>query len=213
MKDKKLTEPLKDIKDSFVDLFIGIYDFGDFLARISGFRDWQEKSVVLDDFYQKQALEELDFLKDIIKNETSRNLIIEYLEKDFNERPLYYLTLSGIILILNITIKAKKLFIINLTSLEGKITSTTHSLYPYYKNIQNSFTPLCSIGNKNSNLLKEFNFDSFSCNFYNNNIFNQSLKYLNNMQNEKDYINEYKIFLENLNHFNQEYNSYKLMSI
>ncbi|MCR6571555.1 hypothetical protein CINS5986_07745, partial [Campylobacter insulaenigrae] len=66
---------------------------------------------------------------------------------------------------------------------------------------------------KNSNLLKEFNFDSFSCNFYNNNIFNQSLKYLDNIQDEKEYINEYKIFLENLNHFNQEYNNYKLMSI
>ncbi|HED6588311.1 hypothetical protein [Campylobacter coli] len=89
----------------------------------------------------------------------------------------------------------------------------THSLYPYYKNIQNSFTPLCSIDNKNSNLLKEFNFDSFSCNFYNNNIFNQSLKYLNNIQNKKDYINEYKIFLENLNYFSQEYNNYKLVSI
>ncbi|WP_186299367.1 hypothetical protein, partial [Campylobacter jejuni] len=47
---------------------------------------------------------------------------------------------------------------------------SNNSLYPYYKNIQNSFTPLCSIDNKNSNLLKEFNFDSFSCNFYNNNI-------------------------------------------
>ncbi|WP_173403812.1 hypothetical protein [Campylobacter jejuni] len=89
----------------------------------------------------------------------------------------------------------------------------THSLYPYYKNIQNSFTPLCSIDNKNSNLLKEFNFDSFSCNFYNNNIFNQSLKYLDNIQDEKEYINEYKIFLENLNYFNQEYNNYKLVSI
>ncbi|HFG0621232.1 TPA: hypothetical protein ACGFVQ_002015, partial [Campylobacter coli] len=89
----------------------------------------------------------------------------------------------------------------------------THSLYPYYKNIQNSFTPLCSIDNKNSNLLKEFNFDSFSCNFYNNNIFNQSLKYLDNIQNEKEYINKYKIFLENLNYFNQEYNNYKLVSI
>ncbi|MGI7118882.1 hypothetical protein ACNGEM_09850 [Campylobacter coli] len=89
----------------------------------------------------------------------------------------------------------------------------THSLYPYYKNIQNSFTPLCSIDNKNSILLKEFNFDSFSCNFYNNNIFNQSLKHLNNIQNEKEYINKYKIFLENLHHFNQEYNNYKLMSI
>ncbi|EQC1949962.1 hypothetical protein ACY24N_001800, partial [Campylobacter jejuni] len=46
-----------------------------------------------------------------------------------------------------------------------------------------------------------------------NNIFNQSLKHLNNIQNEKEYINKYKIFLENLHHFNQEYNNYKLMSI
>ncbi|HAN0784845.1 TPA: hypothetical protein IEE49_001759, partial [Campylobacter jejuni] len=35
----------------------------------------------------------------------------------------------------------------------------------------------------------------------------------NNIQNEKEYINKYKIFLENLHHFNQEYNNYKLMSI
>ncbi|WP_251819035.1 hypothetical protein [Campylobacter jejuni] len=213
MRDKGLMEHLKDIKDGIVDCYIGLYDFGDFLARISGFRDWQEKSVILDDFHKRQTLEELDFLKDIIKNETSRNVILEYLIKDANRRPLYYLTPAGIILILNITTKATKLFIINITSLGGKATSTAHSLYPYYKNIQNSFAPLCSIDNKNSNLLKEFNFDSFSCNFYNNNIFNQSLKYLDNIQDEKEYINEYKIFLENLNHFNQEYNNYKLMSI
>ncbi|WP_193553602.1 hypothetical protein [Campylobacter jejuni] len=213
MTNKGLMEHLKDIKDGIVDCYIGLYDFGDFLARISGFRDWQEKSVILDDFHKRQTLEELDFLKDIIKNETSRNIILEYLIKDANRRPLYYLTPAGIILILNITTKAKKLFIINITSLGGKATSTAHSLYPYYKNIQNSFTPLCSIDNKNSNLLKEFNFDSFSCNFYNNNIFNQSLKHLNNIQNEKEYINEYKIFLENLNYFSQEYNNYKLVSI
>ncbi|WP_410689364.1 hypothetical protein [Campylobacter lari] len=213
MTNKGLMEHLKDIKDGIVDCYIGLYDFGDFLARISGFRDWQEKSVILDDFYKRQTLEELDFLKDIIKNETSRSIILEYLIKDVNERPLYYLTPAGIILILNITTKTKKLFIINITSLGGKATSTAHSLYPYYKNIQNSFAPLCSIDDKNSNLLKEFNFDSFSCNFYNNNIFNQSLKYLDNIQDEKEYINEYKIFLENLNHFNQEYNNYKLMSI
>lgn len=213
MTNKGLMEHLKDIKDGIVDCYIGLYDFGDFLARISGFRDLQEKSVILDDFHKRQTLEELDFLKDIIKNEASRNIILEYLIKDANGRPLYYLTPAGIILILNITTKAKKLFIINITSLGGKATSTAHSLYPYYKNIQNSFTPLCSIDNKNSNLLKEFNFDSFSCNFYNNNIFNQSLKHLNNIQNEKEYINKYKIFLENLNYFNQEYNNYKLVSI
>ncbi|WP_270977715.1 hypothetical protein, partial [Campylobacter helveticus] len=34
---------------------------------------------------------------------------------------------------------------------------TAHTLYPYYKNIQESFAPLCLIDNKNSNLLKEFN--------------------------------------------------------
>ncbi|WP_223207555.1 hypothetical protein [Campylobacter coli] len=213
MRDKGLMEHLKDIKDGIVDCYIGLYDFGDFLARISGFRDWQEKSVILDDFHKRQTLEELDFLKDIVKNETSRNIILEYLIKDINERPLYYLAPSGILTTIKKITKTKKLFIINITSLGGKATSTAHSLYPYYKNIQNSFTPLCSIDDKNSNLLKEFNFDSFSCNFYNNNIFNQSLKYLDNIQDEKEYINEYKIFLENLNHFNQEYNNYKLMSI
>ncbi|MFY4734812.1 hypothetical protein [Campylobacter jejuni] len=213
MTNKGLMEHLKDIKDGIVDCYIGLYDFGDFLARISGFRDWQEKSVILDDFHKRQTLEELDFLKDIIKNETSRNIILEYLIKDVNERPLYYLAPSGIFTTIKKITKTKKLFIINITSLGGKATSTAHSLYPYYKNIQNSFTPLCSIDNKNSNLLKEFNFDSFSCNFYNNNIFNQSLKYLDNIQDEKEYINEYKIFLENLNYFNQEYNNYKLVSI
>lgn len=213
MTNKGLMEHLKDIKDGIVDCYIGLYDFGDFLARISGFRDWQEKSVILDDFHKRQTLEELDFLKDIIKNETSRNIILEYLIKDVNERPLYYLAPSGIFTTIKKITKTKKLFIINITSLGGKATSTAHSLYPYYKNIQNSFTPLCSIDNKNSNLLKEFNFDSFSCNFYNNNIFNQSLKYLDNIQDEKEYINEYKIFLENLNYFSQEYNNYKLVSI
>ncbi|MCR6571808.1 hypothetical protein [Campylobacter insulaenigrae] len=213
MTNKGLMEHLKDIKDGIVDCYIGLYDFGDFLARISGFRDWQEKSVILDDFHKRQTLEELDFLKDIIKNETSRNIILEYLIKDANGRPLYYLAPLGALTIISRATKAKKLFIISLTSSFGKATFTVHSLYPYYKNIQNSFTPLCSIDDKNSNLLKEFNFDSFSCNFYNHNIFNQSLKYLNNRQDEKEYINEYKIFLENLNHFNQEYNNYKLMSI
>ncbi|MBT0832271.1 hypothetical protein KJQ82_08655, partial [Campylobacter lari] len=29
---------------------------------------------------------------------------------------------------------------------------SNNSLYPYYKNIQNSFAPLCSIDDKNSNL-------------------------------------------------------------
>ncbi|WP_270978680.1 hypothetical protein, partial [Campylobacter helveticus] len=33
------------------------------------------------------------------------------------------------------------------------------------------------------------------------------------MQDEKDYINEYKMFLEKLKQFSQEYNHYKIMPI
>lgn len=40
MTNKGLIEHLKDTKDSAVDFYIGLYDFGDFLARISGFKDW-----------------------------------------------------------------------------------------------------------------------------------------------------------------------------
>ncbi|EOH7268515.1 hypothetical protein AJY72_04505 [Campylobacter jejuni] len=108
MTNKGLMEHLKDIKDGIVDCYIGLYDFGDFLARISGFRDWQEKSVILDDFHKRQTLEELDFLKDIIKNETSRNIILEYLIKDVNERPLYYLAPSGIFTTIKKITKTKK---------------------------------------------------------------------------------------------------------
>ena len=37
----------------------GCYKFGDFLARVSGFRDWQNGSVVLKDYYREQAVGEV----------------------------------------------------------------------------------------------------------------------------------------------------------
>ncbi|WP_129097935.1 LysM peptidoglycan-binding domain-containing protein, partial [Malaciobacter mytili] len=85
------------------DFFEGIYDtaikapmaFGDFLARISGYRDYQfTKDSVLDldsDIYQKQALNELKTLYLIIQNETARDKIVDVLVKDMQERPAYYI--------------------------------------------------------------------------------------------------------------------------
>ncbi|MFV0561468.1 LysM peptidoglycan-binding domain-containing protein [Malaciobacter mytili] len=85
------------------DFFEGIYDtaikapiaFGDFLARISGYRDYQfAKDSVLDlnsDIYQKQAMNELKILYMIIQSNTAKSKIINILVEDIQERPAYYI--------------------------------------------------------------------------------------------------------------------------
>ena len=49
-KEKDLMEHLADFWDGIKSLPEGAYSFGDYLARVSGFRDWQEqrKSVMYD---------------------------------------------------------------------------------------------------------------------------------------------------------------------
>ncbi len=44
------------IKKAFVSLAKGLYRLGDYLGRISGFRDCQNGSVVLGNYYQEQAI-------------------------------------------------------------------------------------------------------------------------------------------------------------
>ena len=93
----------KTALDYVNDFFEGFYDtavnapiaLGDFLARISGYRDYQfTKDSVLDldsDLYQKQALNELRILYEVATHETSRNLIIDILVQDIQDKPAYYL--------------------------------------------------------------------------------------------------------------------------
>ncbi|AJC84774.1 hypothetical protein IMC75_07855 [Campylobacter peloridis] len=213
----------KNILQHIDDLVNGIFDstvmtaleFGHFVIKIIGV-----ENIILDDnTKQDEAIEQAEVfykaIKLIISNDQIRKQAFQFLKQDFQKQPLYYIgSIVGPGAVVSLIKKpTQKILYFSANKTQQAFNLSNNSLYPYYKNIQNSFTPLCSIDDKNSNLLKEFNFDSFSCNFYNNNIFNQSLKYLDNIQDEKEYINEYKIFLENLNHFNQEYNNYKLMSI
>ncbi|EIJ6980630.1 hypothetical protein LI632_001864, partial [Campylobacter jejuni] len=213
----------KNILQHIDDLVNGIFDstvmtaleFGHFVIKIIGV-----ENIILDDnTKQDEAIEQAEVfykaIKLIISNDQIRKQTFQFLKQDFQKQPLYYIgSIVGPGAVVSLIKKpTQKILYFSANKTQQAFNLSNNSLYPYYKNIQNSFTPLCSIDNKNSNLLKEFNFDSFSCNFYNNNIFNQSLKYLDNIQDEKEYINEYKIFLENLNYFNQEYNNYKLVSI
>ncbi len=71
----------------------GLYRLGDYIARISGFRDWQDGSV-MGDFYQDEAKQEtINFYKTtkyIIINKSARRLFIESATKYISSRPEYF---------------------------------------------------------------------------------------------------------------------------
>ena len=56
--NKDLTDHLSDFGKGLA-FFTTAYNFGDFLARIFGLRDWQHGSVVLKDYHQQEAIEEV----------------------------------------------------------------------------------------------------------------------------------------------------------
>ncbi|MBZ7935834.1 hypothetical protein H2279_04170 [Campylobacter sp. B0100352/1] len=216
MSNKTILQHINDLVNGIFDsTVITALELGHFVIKIIGI----ENIILDDDTKQDEAIEQAEVfykaIKLIILNDKVREKTFQLLKQDIQERPLYYIgSIVGSSAIVSLIKKpTQKIIYFGANKVQQAFNLSNNELYPYYKNIQNSFVPLCSIDNKNSNLLKEFNFDSFSCNFYNNSIFNQSLKYINNIQDEKDYINGYKIFLENLNHFSQEYNNYKLMCI
>ena len=57
--NKDFTDHLSDFGKGLTSFFTTAYNFGDFLGRISGLRDWQHGSVVLKDYYQQEAIEEV----------------------------------------------------------------------------------------------------------------------------------------------------------
>ncbi|MDO4672495.1 MAG: hypothetical protein Q4A76_06250, partial [Porphyromonadaceae bacterium] len=213
----------KNVMQHIDDLVNGIFDstvmtileLGHFIIKIIGIED-----IILDDnTKQTEAIEQAEVFWEAIElmvlNDKAREKIFQLLKQDFQKQPLYYIgSIVGPGAVVALIKKpTQKIIYFGINKTQQTFNLSTHTLYPYYKNIQNSFTPLCFIDNKNNHLLKEFNFDNFSCDFYNTSIFNQSLKYLNSLNDEKNYNYECKIFLEILNRFNQEYNHYKLIPI
>ncbi len=93
--DKKTaTEHVKDFMDGLYDTAVELpISIGDFLARISGFRDWQENDSVIDlgNHNQTQVLLEAKILYEAFTHKASRDKIVDVLVDDVMERPAYYL--------------------------------------------------------------------------------------------------------------------------
>jgi len=141
----------KTALDYVNDFFDGFYDtavkapisLGDFLARISGYRDYQiDSSSVVPDLdshvYQQQAINEMRVLYEAITHEESRSLIIDALVKDVQERPAYYLGGSGTMTAIgktfsNVMTRTAYKAVITGTKVEQKI----HELYGSVENFLN----------------------------------------------------------------------------
>jgi hypothetical protein len=85
---------LPDFIRGLLSLPAGIYGFGEWMGRRTGFRDWQIGSVVLGDYEKEKAKEELEYTKKmitfIIKNDKARNIFSESLVKYIKEKPSYF---------------------------------------------------------------------------------------------------------------------------
>lgn len=88
----------KTILEHVNDFFDGVYNtavetpinFGDFLARISGFRDHQINNSVmdLDNPIQRQALNELTIIYEASTNPESLTILKDFILDDIQNRPV-----------------------------------------------------------------------------------------------------------------------------
>lgn len=189
------------------------YNFGDFLGRISGLRDWQNGSVVIKDYYQQEAIEEVKlFWRGIASiNSWDRAKILFNLAKnEIKNRPMYYLGSFAISGFMSSAIKtgskvgdiaAKGTFTTTMTS--TKILANIHEFYPSFKTLNNN---ICSLHSNNKNYTNLFNQDIIMCSFLQND--NQELT-----QQPQDLQQEKQKIFYNIQKTNTEFNSYKPIPI
>ncbi|RDU61535.1 hypothetical protein CQA53_09995 [Helicobacter didelphidarum] len=159
MGNKDFIGHVKDFGNGIYDTFIvAPYQFGDFLGRISGLRDWQHGSVVMKDYYQQEAINELKMLRMGIKSidslDKAKNLF-QLIKEDVKDRPWYYLgsllTTQGVASTINTGRKILDKGLQNTYKSSiflGKATDKAHQIYPYYHTLKN----LCSFYDTNSSL-------------------------------------------------------------
>ncbi len=88
----------RNIQKSFFDgvysIGIALMRFGDYLAKISGFRDWQNGSVVMRNYYQNQAIRETKLTyrmaKYIVTNSIASSIFINSSYKYIMSNPKYF---------------------------------------------------------------------------------------------------------------------------
>ena len=137
--EKSLFEHFDDFKDGFYKTFVETpIDFGDFLARVSGIRDYQLYDSVIDlgNPIQTQALLELRAVYETIKDDNSRAMIFDIIWEDMKERPMYYTGNIGTGMALSSTIKFLSLKATYFVSSSGtKIDSAAHQNFENAKDI------------------------------------------------------------------------------
>ena len=184
-----LKKILNDFANGFIDTFIVVpIAFGDFLARVSGLRDWQENTID----QQKQAIDEIKIVYQALTNKTSLKMLGEHLLNDLQDRPFYYLggfiTLQGTAS----TISNKTAQVTYKSSIyTAKADDAIHELLENNK----EFYDLISENLKNNNItIDEFtnHLDTFLNSFNNQNIDN----IYNNFKKFKQ-TNNFEIFSQN----------------
>ncbi|BDB64041.1 hypothetical protein T36_0488 [Helicobacter cinaedi] len=213
-KSKNIIDHLSDFGEGVYDtFFVTPYNFGDFLARISGLRDWQNGSVVGKDYYRQEAMEEAKlFWRGITSvNSWDRAKILFNLAKnEIKNRPMYYLGSFGASGLMSSAIKtgskagdivARGTFTTTMTS--TKILANIHEFYPSFKTLNNN---ICSLYSNNKNYTNLFNQDMIMCSFLQNDN-QESASQPQNLQQE------IQKFYYNIQKTNTEFNSYKPISI
>jgi len=114
----------------------GLYRFGDYLGRITGFRDYQCGSVVLDDYYQNQAVEETKYtylmMKYILTHKEAKNLFFQYIKEYAGENKAY---LSGRLLAGPVLGLVSRNPVISLGSTIGDISYKNHDINLFARKI------------------------------------------------------------------------------
>ena len=132
MAKKTALEHVNDFIDGVIYNAVGVpVALGDFLARISGFRDWQNESVIdLGNPEQTQVLLEAKIIYEALTHEESFNAIKDSLVEDMKNRPAYYIGGLGVSSILSKTLLTKGAKTALFTTMSGtKIEDTINEKY------------------------------------------------------------------------------------
>jgi len=135
--DKTIWDHMNDFYDGIKSTPEALYFFGDYLARVSGFRDWQrdhESVLPIDYVEQSNAVAETQVVYDVLSTTTGRELIFDALKHDTENRPAYYLanilSSAGIAKVLNKALASTSIVALKTT---GITTNLTHQVIEQIK--------------------------------------------------------------------------------
>ena len=162
--EKTVLEQVNNFLDGIYDTAVGApIAFGDFLAKISGYRDYQFTSGSVinglnSDLIQKQTMNEMRILYEALKYKETYLTMKDFLIQDIQNRPTYYLGSAGASFGISSTISISKdydTYTIGNSKFQNQTTITTpvKQSVSYITPTSNYISVLSPISNY-SNLVK-----------------------------------------------------------